>query len=152
VGKVPQPNQEIDLKLFPPPESMADCFPAKPVRPGYSWEVDAGKLARLLGSGVQLDSGKWKMKFEKTIRLQGEACAQIADAIELCGKMRGEKDGLVHIELKAQGTTQFSLQHTFGHRAWKGTLTLSGTVTEGGQRAETTITGPVTITMKRKRT
>src|ERR1700722_1833110 len=66
VGKVPSPKQAADLKHFPPPESMADWYPAEPVSPGHSWTVDVSKLRKFFGPSANIESGQWKMKFDKT--------------------------------------------------------------------------------------
>jgi hypothetical protein len=153
VGKAPTRQQALDLEAFPPPESSADCYPDKPVKPGHAWTVDASKLRKLMGSSsVRVESGSWKRKFEKEIEVDGEPCAQIAEEIELRGKMRDEHGEWMRLEMKLTGTTRRSLKRGFslGGRL-SGTLTMRGTVTEGGEKVRVTVSGPVVLEAKSRR-
>jgi hypothetical protein len=152
VGKAPTPRQAVEMELLTPPESPADEYPDGPVKPGHVWTVDAARLRQLVGMGTQIDSGAWKRKFEKTVEVDGEPCAQIAEEIELRGRTRDEHGEWARLELKAKGTTLRSLKRGFSlSTRLSGTLTQSGTVTEGGEKAQVTLSGPMTLEAKTQR-
>jgi len=149
VGKTPTKKQELDLKHFSPPDGRADFYPAEPVRPGHSWNVDAAKLKRFMGSGVEITSGSCKMKFQKTLTMNNELCAEITEDLAIVGKMRDEH-GQMQVELKVSGTGLRSLKQglTLSSKMI-GTVTMSGTVPgERGEKIQTKITGPVTVDYK----
>jgi hypothetical protein len=151
VGKIANEKQALELKMFSPPKSTADCYPAEPVKPGHSWKVPILKLGKLFSSRVEIESGHCKMKFEKLIEVDGEPCAQIAEELEVRGKMRDEHGEWLQLELKTTGTIQRSLQRGFTLASTsKGTMTLSGTVKEGGQSVQVKISGPMTWETKRR--
>jgi hypothetical protein len=151
VGKAPSPKQADDLKHFPPPESLADWFPANPVRPGESWTVDVSKLRKLYGTRAQIDSGQCKMTFENKIKKDGKYYAKIAKEIELHGKFKDAK-GEWRLDWNFTGATLAPL-HPRGVATMKlsGTKTMSTTVTDGGRPLQLTISGPVTVEMKSSR-
>jgi hypothetical protein len=122
------------------------------VKPGHTWNVELSKLQKFLGSVAQIDSGNWKMTFEKMIDVGGEACAQIAEEIELRARKQNEKGEWETLELKATGTTRRSLRLGLNvSTTLTGTLTTSETVTEGGERLQHTISGPVTVEITERR-
>jgi WD40 repeat protein len=149
VGKVPNAKQADDLKYFPPPESIADWFPAEPVSPGHSWTVDVNKLRKFFGTSAQIDSGRWKMKFDKVIQKDGKPHVQIADELEISGKFKDEKKGDVEFDWKAAGVTHLPLDPGGVVTVQlSGTMTMSAEVTESGMRLKLKITGPKTLEMK----
>jgi hypothetical protein len=152
VGKAPNPRQQRDLSDFEPPASSKDFYPAEPVKPGHRWTVDGGKLRKLYGSLLQVEAGSLKLTFQRTIEADGELCAQIGEELDVRGKMRDEKGEWMQMELKATGTSLRSLKRGFNlSMHLTGTMTASGTVTEGGQRLQLKISGPLTIDLKCQR-
>jgi hypothetical protein len=152
VGKAPTPRQAVEMEMLTPPESPVDEYPDGPVKPGHVWTVDAARLRQLMGKGVQIDSGTWKRKFEKTVEVEGEPCAHIAEEIELRGKARDEHGAWSRVELQAKGTTVRSLKRGFSlSTRLSGTLTQSGTVTEDGEKVQVTLSGPMTLEAKTQR-
>jgi len=151
VGKVPNPRQAEDLKHFPPPESIADWFPAEPVGPGHSWTVDVSKLRKFFGTSAQIDSGQWKMRFEKEFKKDGKSYAQIAEELEVHGKLKDEK-GELHFDWKASGVCHLPLQPGgVVTMQLAGTMTMSTTLTEGGVLLQVRISGPATLEQKSSR-
>jgi hypothetical protein len=152
VGKAPNRRQAFELEAFPPPVSSADCYPDKLVKPGHRWTVDASKLRTFLGSGVRVESGSWERKFEKEIEVDGEPCAQIAEEFDLLGKMRDERGEWIRLEMKLTGTTRRSLRRGFSlDRRLSGTMTMTGTATEGGEKVRLTVSGPVVLEARSSR-
>ncbi len=151
VGKVPSPKQAAELKHFPAPESIADWFPAEPVSPGYSWTVDVSKLRKFFRTSAEIDSGQWKMKFAKTFKEDGKSYAQIAEDLEIHGTFKDEQ-GDLHFDLKTTGAIRLPLQPggVVTVRV-TGPITMSTTVTEGGQQLQMTISGPATVEGKSSR-
>src|SRR5262249_5300869 len=129
VGKAPTPRQAVEMELLTP-DATEDGYPDGPVKPGHVWTGDAANPRQLVGKGAQIDSGTWKRTFEKTVEVDGEPCAQIAEEIEFRGRMRDEHGAWARLELKAKGTTVRSLKRGFSlSTRLSGTLTQSGTVT-----------------------
>jgi hypothetical protein len=152
VGKAPNEKQVFDVETFPPPQSGVDWYPADPVKPGHSWSTDIAQLRSLFGSHMQIDSGSWKQKFEKMVVVDGEPCAQIAQEIDVRGKMRDEHGEYVQVSLKLTGTSQRSLKRGFDVSSkMTGTVSASGKATEGGVRLEVSVNGPVTMEGKSHR-
>jgi hypothetical protein len=146
VGKEPNDKQTKELRVFPPPKSDVDYYPADRVKPGHCWNVDVKKLQRLWGSGIELESGTCARKFEKTIKWDSELCAQIQEELDVRGRMRDEDSQGVQLQLKCTGPIQRSLPRGFSVASnMTGTMTVSGTMREEGKQLQTTITGPVTI-------
>jgi hypothetical protein len=122
------------------------------VKPGHRWTVDGGKLRQLFGSSLQVEAGSLRRTFQRTIEADGELCAQIAEELDIRGKMRSEGGDWMQMELKATGTSRRSLKRGFTLSAHlTGTLTASGTVMEDGQRLQLKISGPLTMAYKCQR-
>jgi hypothetical protein len=152
VGKVANEKQQLELKTFPTPESNEGWYPTDPVKQGHRWEVPTSKLRKMIATGIDIEAGHCKRKFEKMVEVDGEQCAQIAEDIEIRGKMKDEKGEWKHVEMKVAGTTQRSLQRGLNLASrLEGTMTISGTVTERGEEIQVKITGPVTIEQKWRR-
>jgi hypothetical protein len=81
-----QPNiqQETALDRLRSPFEDREHIPAGKHAPGFSWEVDATQIKRLLGSSVKAVSGKMTARFMRLDVLRGETCA----VIEYRGTMR----------------------------------------------------------------
>jgi hypothetical protein len=145
VGKTPDAKQTQKLKGYPPPRSDVDFYPGEPVKPGHRWNVDIKLIQGLMGSQAQIDSGTRARKFEKTIQWDGEPCVQIAETMDLRGRMQDEDGQWVQLEMKLAGPMQRSLLQGFTVASqMTGTMTMSGTVTEGGKKLQLTVSGPVT--------
>jgi hypothetical protein len=152
VGKEPSARQQFEVNAFPPPQPAAEYYPAGEVKPGHRWSVDVTKLRRCLGSALEVESGTCTRIFQKTLDLDGEPCAQIAEELELRGKMRDEQGEPAQVEFKVAGSLQRSLRRGFNPASrLTGTLTVSGSIPEGGKRLPMTITGPVTMEWKTQR-
>jgi hypothetical protein len=151
-GKAPTPAQLEDLKYFPPPQSMAELYPAEPVSPGYQWTVDAKKLQRIFRASKQIDSGRWKMTFQKTIKKDGKSYAQIAEDIDMQGTFRDDRSGL-HFDMRTTGTSYLPLQPGGVETVQaQGTLKVTGIDMEDGRPIQMTINGPMTLDAKSSRT
>jgi hypothetical protein len=149
VGKEPNAQQQFELSAFPPPVPAADYYPAEPVKPGHRWNLDVKMFGKLMGTALEVDSGTWTRKFAKTLTVDGELFAEIAQDLLVRGKVRGKDDQRADFEFKLGGTFQRSLQRGFAPASqMTGAVTLAGTLAEGGKRFQVTITGPVTMEWK----
>lgn len=152
VGKAPTDRQAADLATLPPPQSSADWYPDGKVRRGHAWEVDARQLSRLFGTGLRIDAGSWRLTFEKAVTVDGARCARIAEAIDVTGRMRDDRGESVAFSLEVTGTSLRSLEGGFDlSTCLTGTMTMTGTVSEGGRESEVTIRGPVAVESKTRR-
>jgi hypothetical protein len=151
VGKTPTEKQASKLKRFVPGGTM-NLYPAEPVRPGHSWDVDIGELKKRMAGICQITSGSWKMRFEKTLMMNGELCAQIAEEIAIVGKTQDEHDEWKQIEMKLKGTTLRSLKQGLDLSSrFTGTMTMSGSLRgASGRRIQTTASGPVILDLKKQ--
>jgi hypothetical protein len=145
-GKAPSPKQQAELKVFEPRYWSVDCYPVEPVSPGHRWTIEGQELRSLRGGGFQVDEGRLRMTFDRTVEMDGEPCAQVGQDWDVRGKMRGEGDSWLQMELQATGTSLRSLKRgfTLGGKL-TGTLRLSGTVLDVGRQVQLKIDGPVTI-------
>ena len=72
--------------------------------------------------------------------------ARIAEEMEVRGRMRDEDGQWVGLEMKVAGSIQRSLARGFSVASqMTGTVTMSGTVTEGKKKLQMTVSGPLTI-------
>jgi hypothetical protein len=146
LGKTPNAKQTQGLDAYPPPWSDVDFYPRQPVKPGYRWDVDVKLLKGLMGRAVQIESGSCTRKFEKMIQWDGEPCAQIAEEMEVRGRARDESGQWLQLELKLAGSIKRSPAQGFSLAAqMTGTMTVSGTLTEGGKKLQMTVSGPRTM-------
>ena len=152
VGKTPTPQQAEELNLFPPPVPAAEVYPDQPVKPGHRWSLDVKKVYGFMRQAFEVESGTCTRKFEKMIDWNGEPCARVAQDLELRGRVRGEKGHWLHCQLKVSGQLQrsASIGFTVGCQM-KGTMTLTGTMVEGGKESQGTIAGPLAIEWKTER-
>jgi hypothetical protein len=147
VGKAPTQKQAEELKWYTPPVDAIEVYPAEPVKPGHCWSVDVKKFFRsLVGKGVELESGSWSRKFEKTTREDGELCALIKEQIELKGRARHADGQWEDVEFKVSGISLRSLERFITvSTKFEGTASSNRTLTEGGRQVQMKTTGPITI-------
>ena len=152
VGKSPNAQQAEELNLFPPPVSDADVYPDQLVTPGHRWSLDVKKVYGFMQHAFDVESGSCTRQFEKMIDWNGEPCACISQDLELHGRVRGEKGQWLKCDLRVSGPIQRSVADGFSVGSQvKGTMTLSGTMTEPGKESQGTITGPIAIEWKTER-
>jgi hypothetical protein len=146
VGKQPTTEQQKELHALGPLENTDDLYPEGKVKPGHTWKVDPAHLRKLLGPGCTEVSGEASMTFERTTTLDGEACALINLSMNIKGKMLDEDNTEANIELTVKGPEYRSIRSGYNIKSsLSGTMKLSGTIVEGGQRIQMEMSGPVTI-------
>jgi hypothetical protein len=146
VGKQPTPKQQKELDFLGPLENQDDLYPEGKVEPGHTWKVDPAHLRKLLGPGCTELSGEASMTFVRTTTLDGESCALINLSMNIKGKMLDDNNNEANIELTVKGPEYRSLRSGYNIKSsLSGTMKLTGTVVEGGQRVQMEMSGPVTV-------
>jgi hypothetical protein len=146
VGKEPNEKQRKELDSLSPPENNDDLLPEGPAKPGFTWKLDATRLRKLLGSRCTGLTGEEVRTFVKTTTLNGESCLLINSTVNIKGKMLDDDNNEANIEMTAKGTIYQSLKT--GHAiktSLTGTVKISGTVVNEGQRAQLEMSGPITV-------
>jgi hypothetical protein len=146
VGKEPTTKQKTELHFLGPLEDSADLYPEGKVKPGHTWNIDPARLHKLFGPSCTALSGKASMTFVRTTSVDGEPCALIDFTIDIKGKMREESDAEINFKLSAKGPGYRSLRSGYTIKSsLSGTMKVSGTMMEQGQRVHLQMSGPVTI-------
>jgi hypothetical protein len=152
VGKTANAQEVEELNLFPPPVCDAEVYPDQPVKPCHRWDLDVKRVYGVMRHVFDVESGTCTRKFEKMIDWNGESCARIAQDLELHGRMRAEKGQWLHCDLKISGSIERAISRGFTVGCqMKGTMTLSGTISEGGKELQSTITRPIELEWKTER-
>jgi hypothetical protein len=146
VGKDPTPKQQKELDALPERENDDDLLPEDPVKPGYTWKLDATRLRKHFGSSCTGLTGESKKTFVRTTTFGGEECLLIDIVMDVKGKMLDDDNNELDVELKAKGSAHQSLRTGYDVRTtMTGTMKMSGTVLENGQRVHIEMSGEVTI-------
>src|SRR5262249_22232115 len=110
VGKNPNPKQQKELDFFPNLENNDDLLPERPVKPGYTWKLDATRLRKLVSSRFTEITGGASITFVRTTTCNGESCLLIDVTMDVKGKMLDDVKNEITIEKSIKGSSYQSLK------------------------------------------
>ena len=146
VDATPTDEQKKKLARVEGPTGV-EMYPAEAVAVGHAWTTSAADARAVVGDGVSAPGGKVDHKFLRVEEVGGEQCA----VIESTGKIKGTvpepgKAVAPAMAFDFKAVTYRSLKTGLDVKGTvTGAMKLTGTVQVGGNDADTTLEGKVTV-------
>ncbi len=142
-----KPSKEQSLALDELAGGFEDeLWPARAVRVGESWTVDAAAAKRWLGHDLLRSTGQAKLTLRDITQHGGERCARLELHIDARGAIKDPAGNQMEISMVLEGTLYRSLAtHAMVSGQLGGLMILEGSVMEEGTPVAVKISGPVTV-------
>lgn len=122
-------------------------YPARRLRIGESWEVDASAVRRWLGHDLIRSDGKARLTFRGLSKFDGERCAVIDASIDAVGQLEDPDGNMLELSIGLEGTIHRSLEsHLDLAVTMEGLMVLEGELNEDGVEVAVKVTGPMKVT------
>ncbi len=122
-------------------------YPARRLRIGESWEVDAVAVRRWLGHDLIRSEGKARLTFRGLGEFSGERCAVIDASIDAVGQLEDPDGNLLELGIGLEGTIHRSLEsHLDLAGTMEGLMVLEGELEQDGMVVVVKVTGPMKVT------
>jgi hypothetical protein len=122
-------------------------YPARRLRIGESWEVDAVAVRRWLGHDLIRSEGKARLTFRGLGEFSGERCAVIDASIDAVGQLEDPDGNLLELGIGLEGTIHRSLEsHLDLAGTMEGLMVLEGELEQDGVVVVVKVTGPMKVT------
>ena len=121
-------------------------YPARRLRVGDSWEVDAAQMKRWMGHDLIRSEGKARLTLRGLRVFRGERCAVIDVKIDAAGELADPDGNMLELQLGLEGIIHRSLKsHLDVAGEMSGLMVLEGELEHDGVPVHVKVTGPMTV-------